>query len=52
MDVKDSKKLNVTALEDNSPHDSYFYEIITFTGMRPKSGTESKVKKDNYVFKI
>ena len=43
MDIKDRKKLNILPLSDNSPHDNYFYEIITFTGMRPDSGTDSKV---------
>lgn len=43
MDIRDKKKLNIIPLIDNSPHDNYFYEIITFTGMRPTSGTDSKV---------
>ena len=43
IDIRDKKKLNIIPLIDNSPHDNYFYEIITFTGMRPTSGTDSKV---------
>ena len=44
MDLKDMKKMNLVQLKDNNPYDSYFYELIVFTGNRSESGTHSKVK--------
>ena len=43
MDLKDSKKLNLTFIDDNCPGDRYFYELIVFTGEKDESGTNSKV---------
>ena len=43
VDLQDKKRLTLSFLSDNSLHDSYFYEIITFTGILPESGTDSKV---------
>jgi hypothetical protein len=44
MDRRDMKKLNIIPLKDNDPNDTYFYEIIVFTGNHRESGTKSKVK--------
>ena len=46
MDIQDVKKLNLVPLKDNHRNDSYFYEIIVFTGTISESGTKSKVKFD------
>jgi hypothetical protein len=43
-DRKDLEKLGVTPLPDNHRSDTYFYQILVFTGQRKNSGTESKVK--------
>jgi polycystin 1L2 len=48
MDLRDLKRLKIVSLKDNFPSDSYFYEIIVFTGNRSESGTRSKV---NFNFK-
>jgi hypothetical protein len=45
MDMQDVKKMNLVPLKDNNPNDSYFYELIVFTGNRNESGTHSKVFK-------
>ena len=45
MDLRDLKKMNLTFMEDNYPTDSYFYELIVFTGDKGEAGTKSKVKK-------
>jgi hypothetical protein len=44
LDLQDRKRLTLTALPSHSSHDNYFYEITTFTGMRPDAGSDSKVK--------
>jgi len=50
MDIQDEKKMNLVLLKDNeTANDSYFYEIIVFTGTKRVSGTQSKVKK-NYFY--
>ncbi|CAF1124779.1 unnamed protein product [Adineta steineri] len=51
-DKKDIEKLGVTPLADNNKSDQYYYQIIVFTGQRANSGTQSKVKKMNFVFTI
>jgi hypothetical protein len=43
LDRQDRKRLTLTALPSYSSHDNYFYEITTFTGMRPDAGSDSKV---------
>lgn len=43
-DKRDKKRLGITILEDNSSIDSYFYEIIVFTGSRREAATDSKVR--------
>ena len=43
MEQRDSKKMLIYAMKDNYPNDSYFYEIIVFTGNRSESGTQSIV---------
>jgi hypothetical protein len=43
MDLRDLKRLKIVSLKDNFPSDSYFYEIIVFTGNRSESGTRSQV---------
>ena len=43
MDWQDERKLGIYILKDNNPFDSYFYELIVFTGNRLESGTESNV---------
>jgi len=45
MDIQDVKKMNLVACKDNDPNNSYFYEVIVFTGTRDNSGTHSKVYK-------
>jgi polycystin 1L2 len=42
-DNRDTKKMGIYVLKDNCPTDSYFYELIIFTGNRNESGTNSKV---------
>ena len=49
MDSKDTKKINITFMEDNYPCDSYFYELIVFTGDKHESGTNSIVKVNNVI---
>jgi polycystin 1L2 len=36
-------QLGVTPLSDNQAADSYFYQILVYTGHRPQSATRSKV---------
>ena len=43
MDKRDVEKLNIVTLNDNLPHESYFYELMVFTGNRKESATNSKV---------
>jgi hypothetical protein len=43
MDLRDRKKMNITFMKDNHPNNSYFYELIVFTGDKNESGTNSKV---------
>ena len=43
MDLRDLKRLKIVSLKDNFSSDSYFYEIIVFTGNRSESGTRSQV---------
>ena len=43
MDIRDTKKLTINLLKDNYPCDSYFYELLIFTGNRSESQTNSKV---------
>ena len=47
MDKQDKKRMNLVFLDDNHPKNTYFYELIVFTGNRSESGTESKVTKSN-----
>jgi hypothetical protein len=44
MDIQDEKKMNLVQLKENNHGDSYFYEIIVFTGTESESGTQSKVR--------
>ena len=44
MDKNDLRKLRITPLKDNNPNDSYFYELMVFTGNRSESQTQSTVK--------
>ena len=41
--MRDMKKMNITFMKDNHPNNSYFYEMIVFTGDKKESGTSSKV---------
>jgi hypothetical protein len=50
MDLRDLKKMNITFMEDNHSSDSYFYELIVFTGDKEESGTNSKVSNLIKVF--
>ena len=43
MDIQDEKKMNLVLLKDNNPNETYFYEIIIYTGNKRESGTKSKV---------
>lgn len=43
MDWKDGRKRAVFFLEDNSPYELYFYELIVFTGTRKNAATDSRV---------
>ena len=36
-------QLGVTPMADNHARDSYFYQVIVFTGHRKDAGTDSKV---------
>jgi hypothetical protein len=42
-DREDRQKLVVAPLADNHQDDSYFYQMLVFTGQRTGSGTTSKV---------
>jgi hypothetical protein len=42
-DVRLAKKMGIYVMKDNYQNDSYFYELIVFTGNRNESGTQSKV---------
>ena len=44
FDMRDKKKYNITPLTDNLSDDSYFYEVIVFTGNRKGAQTDSNVK--------
>ena len=44
MDIQDGKKVNLVLTKDNLQKNTYFYEVIVFTGTRKESGTQSKVK--------
>jgi hypothetical protein len=46
MDLRDRKKMNITFMKDNHPNNSYFYELIVFTGDKNESGTNSKVNSN------
>ena len=48
MDIREGKKMNLVWLKDNHLRDSYFYEIIFFTGDESNSATESRVNKIFY----
>ncbi len=43
MDIQDEKRMNLVLLKDNNFNDTYFYEIIVYTGSKRESGTRSKV---------
>jgi hypothetical protein len=43
MDWKDKLKTRIHLLEDNSPINMYYYEMIVYTGGRNNAGTKSKV---------
>lgn len=43
QDKIDSNKIGVCLLKDNQPLDSYFYEVIVFTGSRANAETDSRV---------
>ncbi|XP_065653883.1 uncharacterized protein LOC136071939 isoform X2 [Hydra vulgaris] len=43
MDIKDNTKYGVCPLPDNSPEDSYLYQITVNTGDRIHAGTTSKI---------
>nr|XP_047124646.1 uncharacterized protein LOC100213839 isoform X5 [Hydra vulgaris] len=43
MDIKDNTKYGVCPLPDNSPEDSYLYQITVNTGDRIHAGTNSKI---------
>nr|XP_047125060.1 polycystic kidney disease protein 1-like 2 isoform X1 [Hydra vulgaris] len=43
MDIKDNTKYGVCPLPDNSPEDSYLYQITVNTGNRIYAGTNSKI---------
>ena len=42
-DRRDKRKMKLTALSDNSPDDTYYYEVIAFTGGRKGAATDSNV---------
>jgi len=46
IDCRDMRKINAAFMKDNYPSDSYFYELIIFTGDKRESGTNSKVKNN------
>ena len=43
MDIQDEKRMNLVLLKDNNQNDTYFYEVIVYTGSQKESGTKSKV---------
>lgn len=43
MDKKDKQKIGFYFLDQNSPYDSFLYEIIVFTGTRKHAGCDSNV---------
>jgi hypothetical protein len=43
LDRIDMGKKKITSLSDNNPSDTYYYELMVFTGNRSESGTQSKV---------
>ena len=43
QDKIDSKKIGICMLKDNQPLDSYFYEVIVFSGSRANAETDSQV---------
>lgn len=43
QDKIDSKKIGICLLKDNQPLDSYFYEVIVFSGSRTNAETDSQV---------
>ena len=49
MDNLDFGKLNIVSLKDNNPTDSYFYEIIVFTGRCKGAGTHSNVSFNHFL---
>ena len=51
MDLVDLKKTQIYVLKDNCMSDSYFYEVVLFTGNRKNAGTESRVKINFNFFK-
>ena len=50
MDRRDETKTGVYLLKDNHKNDSYFYELIVFTGNRSESETNSKVENYKIIF--
>ena len=43
FDRRDKRKMKLVSLPDNSPLDTYFYEILVFTGGRQGASTKSNV---------
>lgn len=43
-DRRDDEKVGICAMPDNRPGDSYYYEMIVFTGSRENSRTDSRVR--------
>ena len=43
-DTRDANKVGLSPMPDNKPGDSYFYEILVFTGCRDGSATDSRVR--------
>ena len=43
LDKRDAAKYKIIPLYDNSPDQSYFYEVIVFTGQRKDAPTDSNV---------
>ena len=43
MDIRDRNKLKIIPLKDNCTSDTYFYEIMVFTGNHKEAGTHSNV---------
>jgi polycystin 1L2 len=48
MDIQDEKKINLVLTKDNLENNSYFYEVIVFTGTKKESGTQSKVNFNKF----